>query len=158
MNLYLVAALLSALITGCGSLEGMLGKDGIFLPYPESLKSFEKPDDDPTLNAVLKDPKQYDGKLVKLRGYVRFGFEINSLWRNKESLSAHDARLSIGVQLPNAQSSEQNRLIFDKFKASAGKVVVISGKIHIRYMGKGDRKSTRLNSSHEFVSRMPSSA
>ena len=27
-----------------------------------------------------------------------------------------------------------------------------------RYLGIGDRKSTRLNSSHEFVSRMPSSA
>lgn len=138
MNLYLVAFLLSVLLTGCGSLETPLEKDGIFLAYPESLKSFERPDDDPTLDAVLKNPKCFDGKLVKLRGYVRFGFEINSLWRNKESLSAHDARLSIGVQLPNAQSSERSRLIFDKFKDSAGKVVVICGKIHIRYMGKGE--------------------
>ena len=31
------------------------------------------------------------------------------------------------------------------------------GKITVRHHG-GDRKSTRLNSSHEFVSRMPSSA
>jgi hypothetical protein len=138
MNLYLVAVLLSVLLTGCGSLDAMLEKDGIFLPYPESAKSFERADDDPTLDAVLKHPEAYDGKLVKVRGYVRFGFEINSLWRNKESLSAKDARLSIGVQLPRADSNERSRLIFDKFKANAGKVVVITGKILIRYMGKGE--------------------
>ena len=36
---------------------------------------------------------------------------------------------------------------------------VPDGRFHARFNGHtGDRKSTRLNSSHEFVSRMPSSA
>ena len=39
-----------------------------------------------------------------------------------------------------------------KVLADGGSLIIMS------HMGKPDRKSTRLNSSHEFVSRMPSSA
>ena len=44
--------------------------------------------------------------------------------------------------------------------ATVGDVIVASVKkaLPTGKIKKGDRKSTRLNSSHEFVSRMPSSA
>ena len=46
----------------------------------------------------------------------------------------------------------------DKLSVRGGCVVVATGKPELRCSSKADRKSTRLNSSHFQVSRMPSSA
>ena len=63
------------------------------------------------------------------------------------------------VSALSAQSIETAR------NQSPGSTVTVRGIVtngaelgKIRYMQDADRKSTRLNSSHEFVSRMPSSA
>ena len=54
-----------------------------------------------------------------------------------------------------------NRLTDDQLEVIAGKREHLAGKIQVMYgIGKdeADRKSTRLNSSHSDLSRMPSSA
>ena len=61
----------------------------------------------------------------------------------------------IGYQLAFAGG-----LTFAETLIASGKRVFLDLKLHDigNTVAKGDRKSTRLNSSHEFVSRMPSSA
>ena len=56
---------------------------------------------------------------------------------------------------------ERRRPVYDRFRLSGQKATVRAGVGEISESdpdGSTDRKSTRLNSSHEFVSRMPSSA
>ena len=56
---------------------------------------------------------------------------------------------------------KQSEIPFDvierdiKLPINRNKIITVPG---VRRCGKSDRKSTRLNSSHEWISRMPSSA
>ena len=47
---------------------------------------------------------------------------------------------------------------FSSFPGIDRHMAVISGRLELSISGRGDRKSTRLNSSHLKLSRMPSSA
>ena len=61
---------------------------------------------------------------------------------------------------PDANKLEIKKAVEDMYSVTVVDVNTInySGKRKSRYTKSGDRKSTRLNSSHSAVSRMPSSA
>ena len=48
--------------------------------------------------------------------------------------------------------------LFNRLSGRVGRVIYYQVGDHLYARAAPDRKSTRLNSSHEFVSRMPSSA
>ena len=68
--------------------------------------------------------------------------------------------LIVGLGNPTKQYEKTRHNIgFDVMDALADKYnISISENKHKALCGKGDRKSTRLNSSHNVISRMPSSA
>ena len=68
-----------------------------------------------------------------------------------EALKKYGHGFFIQSKTPTAQ---KKRFLADIDKASLNFDFVIASPV----ISCGDRKSTRLNSSHEFVSRMPSSA
>ena len=72
----------------------------------------------------------------------------------------YGARTAFAGEIVTLKIFEDNTLVREIFnEPGQGKVLVIDGGGSLRCALVGeDRKSTRLNSSHEFVSRMPSSA
>ena len=77
------------------------------------------------------------------------------------TFSAISARAeNTATATPAARSAqiEEGRQLFLKGCSSCHGLNAEGGQIAPSLIGVGDRKSTRLNSSHEWISRMPSSA
>ena len=97
----------------------------------------------PPVGPALGAPQRtvYTGDVIQGKKVIS-ALDVNDLERGKKHAFYFE-----GVQMPTGQHWYVSVIVAVGTKP--GKRVVLTG---------GDRKSTRLNSSHEFVSRMPSSA
>ena len=109
-----------------------------------------------------------EGKSV---GYKKWVTKFNLKEMSKTLLFLQEQKISSAEELREraAAATERYHAMGDSIKAAEARLTEIAVlKIHIINYAKtrevyaayrkADRKSTRLNSSHEFVSRMPSSA
>ena len=103
--------------------------------------------------------KSYPNAVLITSGHSRYGVK-------SQAKVARDAAISLGVPSSKIKVLTTPDNTFTEIQSFTQKigndvsVIAVSDALHlprIHFLYK-DRKSTRLNSSHEFVSRMPSSA
>src|ERR1051326_3133266 len=112
----------------------------------EIVKKILVVEDDPAVQRALKRLFEAEEFAVEIRSDGRSALEAFR--------SAAPSAVILDLRLPEMSGSEVCREI--KKKAPALPVIVLSAKTDVT--DKVDRKSTRLNSSHIPLSRMPSSA
>ena len=115
-------------------------------------------------NGVLNNVKRIAAKMdkslnfnVKKNKITHVGFRlfVNKIYSSEGEAMADNLKLMV-VNISNAsviKSDGGYRILVGKYTSRAGAMAGVK-KIH----SAGDRKSTRLNSSHTDISRMPSSA
>ena len=132
------------LVMQCSPSKACSGCNTIEKSFTENIETFAKDLD------IISDHIPYLEPWFGTGVYAN-AYECKYVWREEEAPAVHYRYKKIeevrGIKKPSIDDSEIMRMVIDAIRYYKEKT---SGKL--------DRKSTRLNSSHTDISRMPSSA
>ena len=118
----------------CRAVEGVIG-------YP--------------VNKYVKLTDSSFGTFYDLCGSVTFDIPYNMIYESENA--ADNTIIKAGEQILDARTLRKV-LIYPNYNGGEEYRIGVAGELICMMMNNGDRKSTRLNSSHIATSRMPSSA
>ena len=95
------------------------------------------------MSHIVKSFREFEQIFESTSGPNKFETNFPEKWKQMQDLGFYD------VTTPIMKKNGSVLLKNDKYNEYPGGIV---------FQNSGDRKSTRLNSSHEWISRMPSSA
>ena len=85
-----------------------------------------------TISEILKEPKNYDGKTVVIKGYLYTGFEISGLYENKNKLILEQVGICVNLlPLRNIKGDSVPESLYN----ARGKKVIVIGKYNSKERG-----------------------